>query len=358
MSYGKQINATQLFQLLDHLTGMELKEQYVKPVFLWGKPGIGKTEMIKSYAVEKGLAFAYCAPAQFEEMGDLHGLPEIENNRTIFRKPSWLPDESEGSGILLLDDFNRADHRIIKGLMQLLQFNELMSWKLPAGWMIVCTGNPDDAEYSTNFMDAAVLTRFLHIRLGVDARQWAQWAFDQGLDETGIHFVLAYPELIEKGKLTNARTMTSFLLMISKLKPFEEQVELIQTLGMGLLDPETVAAFIHFNTKTLHELPSVEELLYMDASDESRKKLSSLLIQKGRLRMDYYSTLFQRMLLHFRKEKLEGLKKENLVEWLLMEEVPNDYRTYMMLELNKMKLPALGPVLKDKKLVGALLKGA
>jgi hypothetical protein len=41
-----------------------------------------------------------------------------------------------------------------------------------------------------------------------------------------------------------------------------------------------------------------------------------------------------------------------------MEEVPNDYRTYMMLELNKMKMPALGPVLKDKKVVGALLKGA
>ena len=74
--------------------------------------------------------------------------------------------------------------------------------------------------------------------------------------------------------------------------------------------------------------------------------------------MDYYSTLFQRMLLHFRKEKLEGLKKENLVEWLVMEEVPNDYRTYMMLELNKMKIPALGQVLKDKKVVGALLKGA
>lgn len=358
MSYGKEINATQLFQLLDHLTELELKDQYVKPVFLWGKPGIGKTEMIKSYAAQKGLAFAYCAPAQFEEMGDLHGLPEIENNRTVFRKPLWLPDESEAKGILLLDDFNRADHRIIKGLMQLLQFNELMSWKLPIGWTIVCTGNPDDAEYSTSFMDAAVLTRFLHVRLGFDATQWARWAFEQGLEENGIHFVLAYPELIENGKLTNARTITSFLLLIAKLKPFEEKVELIQTLGLGLLDSETVSSFIHFNTKTLLELPKIDELLYQEATDRSKQQLKSLLIQQGKFRMDYYSTLFQRMLLHFRKNRLEGLKKENLIEWLIMEEVPNDYRTYMMLELNQLKSTALAPVLKDKKVLSALLKGA
>ena len=54
-----------------------------------------------------------------------------------------IGSKDEGPGILLLDDINRADDRILRGCMQLLQNFELTSWKLPPKWQIVATANPE-----------------------------------------------------------------------------------------------------------------------------------------------------------------------------------------------------------------------
>ena len=40
-----------------------------------GDHGIGKTETVESFARENGYQWAYIAPAQFEEIGDLPGMP-------------------------------------------------------------------------------------------------------------------------------------------------------------------------------------------------------------------------------------------------------------------------------------------
>ena len=71
-------------------------------------------------------------------MGDLHGMPNVVDpdetisgdEYTVYSPPDWVPRE-DGPGILLLDDINRADDRILRGCMQLLQNFELTSWKLP-----------------------------------------------------------------------------------------------------------------------------------------------------------------------------------------------------------------------------------
>ena len=107
------------------------------PVCVWGTHGLGKTELVKSFAISRGWHFAYCAPAQFEEMGDFHGIPTVHDptpdqpnsgdEYTVFAPPEWVPT-AKGPGILLLDDINRADDRILRGIMQLLQNFEMFSW--------------------------------------------------------------------------------------------------------------------------------------------------------------------------------------------------------------------------------------
>jgi hypothetical protein len=137
------------------------------PVCIWGTHGLGKTQMVKDYATSRGWHLAYCAPAQFEEMGDLHGLPTVHDptpdkpfsgdEYTIFAPPEWVPKET-GPGILLLDDINRADDRILRGLMQLLQNFEMFSWQLPPKWQIVATANPEGADYSVTPMSTSCST--------------------------------------------------------------------------------------------------------------------------------------------------------------------------------------------------------
>ena len=57
------------------------------PICIWGNHGIGKTELLKALANElttqdnlssdEKWLFTSVAPAQFEEMGDLHGMPNV-----------------------------------------------------------------------------------------------------------------------------------------------------------------------------------------------------------------------------------------------------------------------------------------
>jgi len=42
---------------------------------------LGKNQIVRDYAKEKGWQFKYIAPAQFEEMGDLHGMTNVIENK-------------------------------------------------------------------------------------------------------------------------------------------------------------------------------------------------------------------------------------------------------------------------------------
>ena len=149
------------------------------PVCIWGLHGIGKTELVRDLAQQLGYDFVYIAPAQFEEMGDLVGMPKIavdsvKGEVTRFVAPEWVP-KKQGPGILLLDDVNRADDRILRGIMQLLQNYAVVSWSLPAHWLIVLTANPDNGDYSVTTLDDAMLTRMLHVTLEFDVHSWANF---------------------------------------------------------------------------------------------------------------------------------------------------------------------------------------
>ena len=139
-TFGTKSTSTEIEGLIEYNLSIGLKFDIKSPLCIWGTHGIGKTEIVKGFAKKNNMKFEYIAPAQFEEMGDLHGIPEvIETNgvkSTKFISPNWVPKE-EGPGILLLDDLNRADDRILRGCMQLIQNYELVSWKLPKGWQIV-----------------------------------------------------------------------------------------------------------------------------------------------------------------------------------------------------------------------------
>ena len=177
-SYGASLDARALERTLAHVFRANLQNEEdgrrsnargtrPTPICIWGSHGIGKTAVVKSFAERNGWKFRYCAPAQFEEMGDLHGLPVRHDpdasvtgdETTIYMPPEWVPkDGDEGPGILLLDDINRADDRILRGIMQLLQEFEMFSWTLPSKWQIVCTANPEGGDYAVTTMDDAMVT--------------------------------------------------------------------------------------------------------------------------------------------------------------------------------------------------------
>ena len=261
--YGTKTKADEVIQFVNHVltTNINLEKQGKRktPICIWGRHGIGKTEIAEAIAKDNGFKFTYIAPAQFEEMGDLVGMPNIENNKTVFRAPEWVPTEA-GPGILLIDDVNRADERILRGIMQLLQNFELVSWKLPPLWQIVLTANPDGGDYSVTPMDDAMLTRMLHISMEFDVKEWAKWAEKAGVDPRGINFVLLYPEIVN-GNRTTPRTLVQFFDTIKGIDNLYDKLGLVRLLADSCLDENTVTAFITFVNNNLGQLIKPEEIL-------------------------------------------------------------------------------------------------
>ena len=368
--FGAHLDAQQIEKTLVHLFETNLRNEKETgerptPICIWGTHGIGKTRMVQAYAKKHGWKMAYVAPAQFEEMGDLHGLPhEIDpdptvsgDERTVYLPPDWVPTD-EGPGVLLLDDVNRADDRILRGTMQLMQNFEMFSWTLPPKWQIVATANPEGGDYSVTPMDDAMLTRLMHITMVFDVKAWAAWAVDAGIDPRGIAFALTYPETIT-GKRTTARSLTQFFSQIQHIEDLKAEIELISILAASALDEVTVATFLAFVNDNLEQLISPTDILDAPDFEPVGAKLSELATGTGDTkRVDRLATICTRLYLELKKESYTPgtTHKSNLVGFLLHEDIPNDLR----FSLHK-DIVALGPthaeLVRDPKLAKLILAG-
>lgn len=348
ITYGAKTTAQEVSLLLEHAlnTMLQTPGERPTPVCIWGTHGIGKTELVQELAGSRGCRFVYIAPAQFEEMGDLIGMPQIANDPvkgtvTRFVAPEWVPQE-EGPGILLLDDVNRADDRILRGIMQLLQQYEMVSWTLPARWLIVLTANPDGGDYSVTTLDDAMLTRMLHITMEFDVKAWARWAERAGIDERGIHFVLSYPELVT-GKRTTPRSLVQFFQSIRHLEQLQEHLPLLKLLGDACLDDTTTQAFLSFVNLKLDRLPTPEEILGSTDFQPVRQRLERIVNDGDTKRLDVLSVVVTRLINHLvlRQQELAAGEFEALQQFILMDLLPNDLRLSMAQELTRSGRPSL-----------------
>lgn len=356
--YGLKCQAQEVSQFIEHLLSADV--EHITPVCIWGRHGIGKTQLVEQIAMQKGMQWRAIAPAQFEEMGDLLGMPKVVRttdgyDSTEFVPPSWVPTEP-GPGILLIDDVNRADERILRGIMQLLQNAELVSWKLPAGWHIILTANPDGGDYSVTPMDDAMLTRMMHISMTFDAKAWAYWAESAGIDARGIDFVLTYPELVD-GERTTPRSLVQFFQSIAGIGDLKAQLPLVNMLARSCLDDICANAFIAFVQQNLSKLIAPEQLV--NSKDFAGKILPKLeRLAGGEVpRVDILATLCTR-LYHYLKVnqiKPDALQLSNLQAFLKMPLLPNDLRLGLMQDMMKPDTPALKMVLADAELAKLFL---
>ena len=319
------VNVTELKEFLTHIVENNrfLQSQGKLPVSteVIGESGIGKTSAIVQLAKELDLNFVKLNLAQIEEIGDLVGFPirqfEVKDdketiwidehafdeylklgykstgqNRMSYCPPEWIANKPNG-GILLLDDWNRADIRFIQAVMELIDRQQYVSWSLPKDWHIILTANPDNGDYLVNSIDNAQKTRFISVNLKFDIDCWGKWAEENDIDGRCINFLLMHPELVTKD--VNSRSISMFFNSISSISNFDNSLPLIQMIGEGSVGPEFSSMFTMFINNKLDKMISPENIMNQD-EQYVLNTLKSLTGKEEKYRADIASTLSTRII--------------------------------------------------------------
>ena len=343
MSNLVNVNQNELKEFLSHIVenNRHLQENGKGPVSVEviGESGIGKTSAIIQLADELGLDFVKLNLAQIEEIGDLVGFPirqfEVTNgtetkyvdenmideyradgykstgkNRMSYCPPEWIANKERG-GILLLDDWNRADTRFIQALMELIDRQQYISWTLPKDWHIILTANPDNGDYLVNSIDNAQKTRFISTQLKYDVDCWAKWAEESGIDGRCINFMLMNPEVITKN--VNARSAVMFFNSISSIKSFEDKLPLIQMIGEGSVGGEFSSMFTMFINNKLDKIITPQSIV--ESSEEYvLKTLKELIGNEDKYRADIATTISTRFVNYLSKYATENKVEKGLID--------------------------------------------
>ena len=250
-------------------------KKVMKDVKVPGKPAVagGKTDWIDEVAA-----------TQYSDLG----YKFTGKKRMSYCAPEWIADR-EGGGFLILDDWNRADVRFIQAVMDLIDRQEYISWKLPKNWHIVLTANPDDGKYIVQALDIAQKTRFMSISMKWDVDCWAEWAEFNDIDSRCINFMLMHREIVKDA--VNPRSLTNFFNSISSIQDFESMLPMIQNLGEGSVGPEVATLFNVFINNRMdkwmtpkdimlseHDKPVIDALEGMfGTGDDYRADIASVL---------------------------------------------------------------------------------
>ena len=152
-----------------------------RPIFLWGPPGVGKSEIVETITQERS-GYMIDLRLALMEPTDLRGIPYY-NDKTgqmMWAPPADLPtqelaDQFENI-VLFLDEMNQAPQSVQAAAYQLILNRRLGSYKLPDNVLIVAAGNRESDRGVAYRMPSPLANRFVHLEMGVDFNDWQVWA--------------------------------------------------------------------------------------------------------------------------------------------------------------------------------------
>lgn len=87
----------------------------VRPVFIWGAPGIGKSAIVQQFAADVGLECVSLLGSQLAPE-DIIGVPQIVEGCSIFCPPRSIAREEPYC--LFLDELNACSHEVQKAFIR------------------------------------------------------------------------------------------------------------------------------------------------------------------------------------------------------------------------------------------------
>lgn len=174
-------------QLMDVL----LNVAAVRPVFIWGAPGIGKSSIVEQFAREVGLLCVSLLGSQLAPE-DIIGVPTIQDGHSVFCPPRMIARDEPY--VLFLDELNGCTQEVQKSFYSLIYERRIGEYHLPEGSVVIGAGNRMQDGAIVKTMSTALINRMFHVQMRVDAWQWIRWAQENSLHPWVIDYITQRPD--------------------------------------------------------------------------------------------------------------------------------------------------------------------
>lgn len=186
MSKNLDQQTLNLLNAIDIKTAIRESYDSRSPIFIWGPPGVGKSDCVRQAAEELGVQIQDVRTTLLDPV-DLRGVPSIAGEKTRWNPPVFLP--FEGSGILFLDELNASPPLVQAACYQLILDRKLGEYIMPPGWMVVGAGNREQDRAVVHKMPSALANRFIHLQFEVDVDTWVTWALQHQIRTEVISYI-------------------------------------------------------------------------------------------------------------------------------------------------------------------------
>lgn len=150
----------------------------IRPVFIWGAPGIGKSALVERFAGEVGLPCVSLLGSQLAPE-DIIGIPRINGETSEFLPPKMIARKEPY--VLFLDELNACSQEVQKAFYSLIHERRIGEYRLPEGSVVIGAGNRSNDGAIVKTMSSALVNRMFHVQLTANPEQWLHWAYENHL---------------------------------------------------------------------------------------------------------------------------------------------------------------------------------
>ena len=251
-----------------------------RPTFIWGPPGIGKSDIVKQIGVDAGREVVDVRLALWEPT-DIKGIPyyNADQGKMVWAPPAELPTDPESTAIIFLDELNSAPPAVQAAAYQLILNRRVGTYELPKGVDVVAAGNREGDRGVTYRMPAPLANRFIHLEMKIDFDDFQEWAVMNSVHPEVVGYVgFAKQDLYDfdpKSPSKAFATPRSWVFVSDLLKDDDCDIDTLHNLIAGAVGDGLAVKFMA-HRKIAGRLPKAEDILKGKVKDLQIKEVSAM----------------------------------------------------------------------------------